>query len=61
MSLISLPDVEVAGLLDQRAIDRLGVLIWHVDAVIHRQKLPLGPAHQLCLCVQLGLDTGQDK
>lgn len=59
--LISLPDVEVASLLNQRAVDRFSVLIWHVNTVIHRQKLPLGSPHELCLCVQLGLDTGQNK
>lgn len=58
---LSLPDVEVASLLDQRAVDGLRVLVWHVDAVIHRQKLPLGPAHQLRLRVQLGLDAAQDQ
>lgn len=54
-----LANVEVAGLLDERAIDRLGVLIGHVDGVVHRQKLLVGHTHGLGLRVELGLDAGQ--
>lgn len=57
--LLLLPNVEVASLLDKRAIDRLDVLIWHVDGVIPRQKLLVGQTHGLRLHIQLGLDAGQ--
>lgn len=60
MGLILLPNVEVASLLDKRAIDRLGVLIGHIDGVVHRQKLLVGHTHGLRLHVELGLDAGQE-
>lgn len=55
-----LPDVEVAGFLDEGAVYGFTVAVRHVDCVVYGKQVPLRHTHRLRLRVQLGLNANSD-